>query len=66
MILCRKIKDMYKLEITLTDALAEKLNYIAAKLNVSPEELVVSSLEEKLSDAKHFESVAKQILAILL
>lgn len=54
---------MHKIEITLTDALVEKLNHMAAKLNVSPEELAVSSLEEKLNNNENFENVAKRILS---
>ena len=39
---------MYKLEITLSDDIAEKLEKLAAKLELSPEAFAASSVAEKL------------------
>ncbi len=41
---------MYKIEITLTDSIAQKLKARAAQVNMSPEEYAAVSVQQSLED----------------
>ena len=54
---------MYKLEITLSDAIAQKLKQMAAQANLSPEEYAAVSVQQSLeNDTISFEQAAKYVL----
>ncbi|MCA9836622.1 MAG: hypothetical protein KC422_06900 [Trueperaceae bacterium] len=53
---------MYKLEITLPDDIAKKLQEAATQLNISPEEMAADSIAEKLERYAVYKSVAKHVL----
>ena len=53
---------MHKLEITLSDDMAEKLEKLAAKLELSPEAFAASSVAEKLERHSDFQAAARYVL----
>ena len=53
---------MYKLELTLTDDVAQKLEKLASELNVTPEELAAEGLKEKLERYESFQNAARHVL----
>ncbi len=53
---------MHKLEITFSDDVARKLEQIASKLNLSPEEFAANSLVETLERHTDFQNAAKRVL----
>ncbi|MEM6430704.1 MAG: DNA-binding protein [Deinococcota bacterium] len=54
---------MYKLEITLTDAVAQKLKQRAAQANLSPEEYAAVSVQQSLEQKPlSFDQAAEYIL----
>lgn len=54
---------MYKLEITLSDAIAQKLKQMAAQANLSPEEYVTISVQQSLeNNTVSFKQAAKYVL----
>ena len=53
---------MYKLELTLPDDLAQKLEKLASELNISPEELAAEGLKEKLERHEAFQNAARHVL----
>ena len=53
---------MHKLEITFSDDVAKKLEQVASKLNLSPEEFAANSLVETLERYTNFQNAAKRVL----
>ena len=53
---------MHKLEITFPDDVAKKLEQIASKLNLSPEEFAANSVVETLERHADFQNAAKRVL----
>ena len=56
------MQTMYKLEITLDDATARKLEERAAQANLSPEEFAAASVEQSLDSNEAFLEAAEYIL----
>lgn len=54
---------MYKIEITLTDSIAQKLKVRASQVNLSPEEYAAVSLQQSLENKTlSFDQAAEYIL----
>ena len=53
---------MHKLEITFSDEVAKKLEQVASKLGVSPEEFAANGLVEKLERHTNFQNAVKRVL----
>ncbi len=52
----------HKFEITFSDDVAKKLEHVASKLNLSPEEFAANSLLETLERHADFQNVTKRVL----
>ena len=53
---------MHKLELTLTDDVARKLEKLASELNISPEAFAAEGLKEKLERYESFQNAARHVL----
>ena len=53
---------MHKLELTLTDDVARKLEKLASELNISPEAFAAKGLKEKLERYESFQNAARHVL----